>query len=174
MEHPLAQFKYCPKCSSPNFRVRNEKAKECPDCGFVYYFNPSAAVACVIRDRKGDVLVVRRAQEPAKDTLDLPGGFVDMFETAEDAVRREVKEETNLDVSAIRYLFTIPNIYPYSGFDVHTVDIFYECIVADFDHALAADDASGIVILQPEEIQAELFGLHSIHKAVEVYCSGYL
>lgn len=174
MNHPLAQFKYCPKCSSPHFQIRNEKAKVCTDCGFVYYFNPSAAVACFIRNKKGDLLVVRRAQEPAKDTLDLPGGFVDMFETAEEAVRREVKEETNLDVSAIRYLFSVPNIYPYSGFDVHTVDIFYECVVADFEYAFAADDASGIVVLQPEEVRPELFGLHSIHKAVGIYFSKYI
>lgn len=70
------------------------------------------------------MLVVRRAKDPAKGTLDLPGGFVDLHESAEEAVRREVKEETGLDVKSSRYLFSIPNIYLYSGFEVHTEDLF--------------------------------------------------
>ena len=41
MEHPLAQFLYCPECGSSHFEVNNEKSKKCADCGFVYYFNPS-------------------------------------------------------------------------------------------------------------------------------------
>ena len=65
-------------------------------CGFVYYFNSSAATAIFITNRVGELLVVRRAKEPAKGTFDLPGGFVDMYETAEEAIIREVKEETGL------------------------------------------------------------------------------
>ena len=42
---------------------------------FVYYFNPSSAVACFIRNSKGELLLVRRAKEPAKGTLDLPGAL---------------------------------------------------------------------------------------------------
>ena len=79
MSHPLHQFTYCPKCGARTFVERNEKAKQCTTCGFVYYFNPSSAVACFIRNSKGELLLVRRAKEPAKGTLDLPGGFVDMF-----------------------------------------------------------------------------------------------
>ena len=48
MEHPLSQFKYCPKCGSAHFEVHNEKSKQCADCGFVYYFNPSSATVALI------------------------------------------------------------------------------------------------------------------------------
>ena len=85
MSHPLHQFTYCPKCGARTFVERNEKAKQCTTCGFVYYFNPSSAVACFIRNSKGELLLVRRAKEPAKGTLDLPGGFVDMYESADAA-----------------------------------------------------------------------------------------
>ena len=40
-------------------------------CGFVYYFNPSSAVACFIKNAKGELLLVRRGKEPAKGTLDV-------------------------------------------------------------------------------------------------------
>jgi len=166
MKHPLHQFRYCPRCGKQAFHVRNEKARECSSCGFAYYFNPAASVACFIRNPRGELLAVRRAKEPAKGTLDLPGGFTDSYESAEEAVVREVKEETNLDVSSLRYLFSIPNIYPYMGFEVHTVDLFYECTAGDFSTAVAADDASAIVILPPGEVDPDQFGLHSIKQAV--------
>lgn len=66
MSHPLHQFTYCPKCGARTFVERNEKAKQCTTCGFVYYFNPSSAVACFIRNSKGELLLVRRAKDPLK------------------------------------------------------------------------------------------------------------
>lgn len=94
MEHPLSQFKYCPKCGSEHFEIHNEKSKFCKDCGFVYYFNSSSATVALILNERNELLVCRRAKEPAKGTLDLPGGFIDMAETGEEGVAREVKEET--------------------------------------------------------------------------------
>ena len=169
MSHPFHQFSFCPKCGAQTFIVNNEKSKRCTNCGFVYYFNPSSAVACFIRNTKGELLLVRRAKEPAKGTLDLPGGFVDMYETAEDAARREVKEETGLEIKDCRYLFSIPNIYPYCGFDVHTVDMFFECVTDSFIGAKAEDDAAEIVILPIEQIVSDDIGLQSIKKAVSLY-----
>ena len=172
MSHPLHQFTYCPKCGARTFVERNEKAKQCTTCGFVYYFNPSSAVACFIRNSKGELLLVRRAKEPAKGTLDLPGGFVDMYESAEDAAHREVKEETNLDITDCRYLFSIPNLYLYSGFEVHTVDMFFECLTPSFDGAKAEDDAAEIIIRLANRLNPDDFGLQSIKKAVERYMIG--
>ena len=137
MSHPLHQFTYCPKCGARTFVERNEKAKQCTTCGFVYYFNPSSAVACFIRNSKGELLLVRRAKEPAKGTLDLPGGFVDMYESAEDAAHREVKEETGLDVTNITYFGNQTWPYP-SGLMVGFI----------------ADYAGGEIKLQEEELSS--------------------
>lgn len=169
MNHPLYQFVYCPVCGARSFAERNDKAKVCQSCGFVYYFNPSAAVACFIRNKAGELLLVRRAKDPAKGTLDLPGGFVDMNESAEEAAHREVKEETGLELTACRYLFSLPNIYPYMGFDVHTVDMFFECLTDSFDGAHAEDDAAEIVILDTAALKPDDFGLNSVRKGVARY-----
>ena len=107
MEHPLSQFKYCPKCGSEHFNIHNEKSKQCTNCGFVYYFNPSSATVALILNKKNELLVCRRAKDPAKGTLDLPGGFIDMNETAEEGVTREVLEETGLKVKEAIYLSLI-------------------------------------------------------------------
>lgn len=147
---------------------RDEKAKTCAVCGFTYYYNPSASVACFIRYGE-DLLLVRRAKEPAKGTLDLPGGFADLHETIEGTVSREVEEETGLDVVSARFLFSLPNIYPYLGFDVHTMDMFFECVVKDFKGLKACDDAAEIVILPLSRIDPEEFGLRSVKKAVKMF-----
>lgn len=149
--------------------VNNAKSKRCMDCGFVYYFNPSAAVACFVRDATGNLLVAVRGNEPAKGKLDLPGGFVDMDETGEEAARRELMEETGLSPDSLRYLFSIPNIYPYSGFEVQTLDIFFECTVADLTEAIAADDVAALTVIAPGEVDAERFGLKSVREAIARY-----
>ena len=92
MKHPLDLFQYCPECGSSHFEVNNEKSKKCTDCGFVYYFNPSSATVALILNDQNELLVCRRSKEPATCTLDLPGGFIDMNETGEEGVAREVLE----------------------------------------------------------------------------------
>lgn len=167
MTHPLSQFRFCPKCGSNQFIEHNEKSKKCSDCGFIYYFNSSAAVVAVIENGKGEILVARRAKDPAKGTLDLPGGFVDLYETAEEAVAREIKEETGLSINSSQYLFSIPNIYLYSGFEVHTVDIFFRCKVNEYNHLMAQDDVSELLFIAYDRLNPADFGLVSIRKGVE-------
>ena len=162
MKHPLSQFIYCPECGSKHFEVHNEKSKKCTECGFVYYFNPSSATVALILNDQKDLLVCRRAKEPAKGTLDLPGGFIDMGETAEEGVVREVREETGMTVQKATYLFSLPNIYIYSGFPVHTLDMFFLCTVEDSSHFSAMDDVSDSFFVPLTDIHPEDFGLDSI------------
>ena len=163
--HPLDQFKFCPKCGSSRFVEHNAKSKHCEACGFTYYFNPSAATVALIENERGEWLCVRRAKDPARGTLDLPGGFSDMDETSEEGVIREVKEETGLDVEQVEFLFSVPNRYVYSGFTVHTIDMFYRCRARG--QARPADDAAEVLWLRPEDIRPEAFGLMSIRRGVE-------
>lgn len=171
--HPLDQFKYCPKCGSSHFEINNIKSKRCLNCGFVYYFNSCAAAVAFILNDKNELLVCRRAKEPAKNTLDLPGGFIDMYETGEEGVSREVKEETGLDVTDAKYIFSIPNIYEYSGFTVHTLDMFFVCKVKDTSRLLAEDDVADSFFLPLGKIEPEQFGLKSIKEGVIRFLNSY-
>lgn len=169
MVHPLHIFLYCPKCGSARFEVNDEKSKKCVDCKFVYYFNSSAAVVAFITDDNGNVLVCRRAKDPAKGMLDLPGGFIDLNETAEEAIAREVKEETGLEIIDARYLFSLPNIYPYSGLDVHTVDMFFECKVKKYVELQANDDVAESFFMSVPDAELSDFGLPSIRKGFDIW-----
>lgn len=164
--HPLSQFKYCPKCGSNRFVENNIKSKRCENCGFVYYFNSCSSTVALIVNENNELLVATRAHEPVKGTLDLPGGFVDMHETGEEAVMREVKEETNLNVTETEYLFSIPNIYVYSGFEVHTLDLVYRCKVESTATLKAEDDVAKLQFIKIPELNPDLFGLLSVKEIV--------
>lgn len=167
-EHPLEVFHFCPKCGSPDFEIHNALSRHCANCGFTFYQNPRASTAAFILNEEGELLVARRGKEPAKGTLDLPGGFVDNDENAEQGMVREIKEETGLDINpdAVEYLFSIPNVYHYSGMDIHTLDFFFLCHTTDDAVVKANDDAAELQWLPLREVYVERFGLRSIRQAV--------
>lgn len=164
-------FTHCPHCGSDKFLINNEKSKKCAGCGFTFYMNASAAVAAFITDDDGKLLVCRRGKEPAKGTLDLPGGFVDSNETAEEAVKRELMEELGADAHDVTYLFSLPNNYLYSGLTISTLDLFYQCKIEDVENLYAADDVASFLFVPKAELKSEEFGLASIKKAIEIFKS---
>lgn len=165
-KHLLHLFSCCPKCGSGRFVEDTEKSRRCEDCGFEYFMNPSASTVAVIVDEMDRLLVVRRSKEPAKGTLDLPGGFCDCYETGEEGVRREVMEETGLEVIETKYLFSLPNMYHYSGLDIPTLDLFFLCKVKETTGAKAMDDAGEVLWLPWQDVNAADFGLKSISLGV--------
>lgn len=178
--HPLAQFLFCPKCGSATFRVRDAKSKKCDTCGFVYYFNPSAATAVFITDRER-LLVAVRGKEPAKGTYDLPGGFVDLRESSEQAARREIREEVGPEVEQhalrpLQYLFSLPNVYTYCGFQVHTVDVFYLLTLHDVRPFAGQgfDDVESLEAISYSDLSPSLFGLPSIRKGVTLFLDQWI
>ena len=164
--HPLDKFRHCPVCGSDTFTDNDFKSRRCGSCGFVYYLNPSAATVAVITDGKDNILVATRSKEPAKGTLDLPGGFCDCHESAEEGVMREVLEETGLKVTGTRYLFSIPNIYSYSGMEIHTMDLFFECRVEKHSALRADDDVQELQWMKINELDSSRFGLRSIREGI--------
>jgi len=169
MEHPLIKFRYCPICGSEKFIERNDRSKLCRQCGFHYYLNAVAAVAGFVLNDKNELLLCRRAQEPQKGMLDLPGGFVDIDETAEDAIKREVLEELNLEADNISYLFSIPNKYLYSDFTVRTLDMFFKIEVKDLQKLKCKDDVSEAKFVPFNKINIDEIGLESIKIAVKKF-----
>lgn len=81
-------------------REESERVRPvCPRCGYVHYFAPQvAAVAIVTRDADKKFLLVQRGEDPGKGLWGLPGGFVEMGETAQEALTREILEETGYEI----------------------------------------------------------------------------
>lgn len=90
--------RFCPFCGEPNRKVTAARHRKCPVCGLHDWRNPAPAAGCAIlrtgKAGRKEVLLSRRAGPPKKGQWDLVGGFIDAGETPEQAVRREVEEET--------------------------------------------------------------------------------
>ncbi len=69
----------------------------CQTCDRIHYENPFPAVAALVPNQDGQLLLVKRAVEPAKGAWCLPGGFIEIDESIEEAVLRELKEETGIE-----------------------------------------------------------------------------
>ena len=169
MNHPLKTLCYCPRCGSEQFKINGERSRHCSNCDLTYYANASASTAAIIINSKGEVLLTTRAFNPAKGMLDLPGGFVDMNETAEDAIIREIKEELNIDIKNPQYLFSLPNEYEFSGITVHTLDLFFLVKIDDDITITANDDVASAQFFDLKHVNIEHIGLKSIKTAIEKF-----
>jgi mutator protein MutT len=169
MNHPLKAFEFCPRCGSKQFNINDERSRHCTNCNLTYYANASASTAAIITNSKGEVLLTTRAFNPAKGMLDLPGGFVDMNETAEEAIIRELKEELNINIQNPKYLFSIPNEYEFSGITVHTLDIFFKIEIDDNTIIKTDDDVASAQFYDLNNVNIENIGLQSIKTAIEKF-----
>ena len=102
---------------------------------------PLLTTDCVISDKTGRVLLIRRKNEPFKGAYALPGGFVEIGETLEAGCRREVAEETGLAVSQLRLVgvYSDPRRDPRG----HTVSVAFAAVLPEGPQPRAGSDAAG-------------------------------
>jgi NADH pyrophosphatase NudC (nudix superfamily) len=150
-------LKYCPSCGKESLQWDNEKKWSCPECSFTLYNNVAGAVAVVIRC-DDEIYLTRRNRDPKKGKLDLAGGFVDPKESAEETCKRELFEELqlNIDLSNLKYLTSLPNVYQYKEIDYNTIDLFYEYRVTEkFEVNLELSEISEAVWIPLKELNLE-------------------
>ena len=158
--------RFCPVCGRSGFAAG--RRCECPSCGFVYFHNVASSVAAII-ESDGHILLTRRAFEPGRGLLDLPGGFIEPGETAEDGLRRELQEELGLAPESLAYLCSLPNRYPFGGVEYRTLDLFFVARLATLDALTLSDEISAVVRLRPEEIKLDELAFESIRGGLAFY-----
>jgi NADH pyrophosphatase NudC (nudix superfamily) len=164
-------LKYCPNCGKESLQWDGEKKWSCPTCNFTLYNNVAGAVAVVIR-YNDEIYLTRRNRDPKKGKLDLAGGFVDPKESAEETCKRELFEELQLDVdiSNLKYLTSLPNVYQYKEIDYNTIDLFYEYNVSEkFEVNLEFSEISETVWIPLNELDLEDIAFDSQKKFFEEY-----
>lgn len=169
MSAPLSFFRFCPRCGQPAGKPVRRPRFDCAACGFVYYFNPTVAAAAFIVRPDGHVLFIRRASEPAQGKLAIPGGFVDPGETAEEALRREIREEVNLEVRALEFLCSQPNEYPYREITYPVCDLFFVARPDPACEVRALDAVESFGWLEPAKVDPEEIAFPSMRRALAVF-----
>ena len=163
----LAQ--YCMRCGSEKLSIPSDSQLECLQCGFEWYWNPVCAVAVIVRRANREILLVKRAKDPAKGTWDLPGGFANFGESFEDAARREIQEELGVLLSDFEYLGSFPNVYAYKDVRYQTIDVVLIADIGDVVIDLERDELLDFHWMDPADIDVASVGLLSIQQAIRFY-----
>lgn len=95
---PPKALRYCPVCGATLVRRHAEGRQRlvCSVCNEILYQNPLPAATALVLNARGELLLGKRAVEPARGEWCLPGGFIEMGESMEEAAVRELAEETGL------------------------------------------------------------------------------
>lgn len=115
---------FCPRCKEKITNVE-KRLYCCQDCGFHLYINPALCNAVILQNEKKEILFVKRKYPPKRGYWDLPGGFVDYYETLEDSVVREIKEELGIIIMHYKYLCSYPDVYLYKGITYQTLNTVF-------------------------------------------------
>jgi NADH pyrophosphatase NudC (nudix superfamily) len=169
---PIAHFKFCPRCGKPlTDGAKANAVLDCNACGFRYFFNSAAAVAAFVRREDGRWLFIRRAKEPGRGKLAPAGGFVDIGETAELAVRRELREEIGIELSSMEFLCSQPNAYLYRDVTYPTLDLFFVATLAPGAEPQVLEEVTCVGWFTTNEVAAEDLAFPSMQAAWRQVCS---
>jgi len=104
--------RFCGRCGAGMQQSRQERAKICPSCGLTTY--PCVSPAIIVLVRKDDTILLARSPRFPPDLYGVIAGFVEPKETLEEAIHREVREETGIEITRIRYFGSEPWPFPTS------------------------------------------------------------
>jgi NAD+ diphosphatase len=144
-------FNRCPNCGASDISFDGIKKLYCRACSFTFFQNAAAAVAAILEYGE-QIVLIKRSKEPGKGKLDLPGGFVDPDESAEEAVRREIKEELDMDLGVLKYLGSHPNTYEYKGVMYKTCDLFFSSRIDTLPAVFDKTEIEELALKHPSEI----------------------
>lgn len=92
----LEDVGFCPRCGAPA-TVQFPRSLRCTRCEYVAFYNPKPVGCAIAREADGRVWLARRGLEPGRGRWSMPGGFVDLGETVEAAIVRELREELGVE-----------------------------------------------------------------------------
>ena len=153
-------WNFCGTCGAPLVVAHDGQGDHphCVACRRFYYYNPAPAACGFVARPDGALLYVRRAVEPCRGAWSLPGGFVEMGESPEDCVVRELLEETNLRGRRPRLIGASARRSPVTG---GVLVLGY--VVEDWDgegEMRAGTDAMEIRFFAPDERPMLAFEVH--------------
>lgn len=156
---------YCWECGSKAEEkfVEGRRRKVCTGCGRILYQNPFPTTAAIIVNPDDEILLVQRAVRPAVGKWCLPGGFLELGETPQQGVLRELKEETNLDGNVLNLVGISPSLYGVWG-DVVVMGFH---VTVNGGQVIPGDDARDVRYFPMKDLPSLAFSTHQ--HLVEVF-----
>lgn len=145
----LEGWRHCPRCAAALEAERG--SVHCPACGLDVYANPHPAVLALVVDDAGRVLLARRAHEPRAGFWDVLGGFMAEDEQPFETMRRELREETGLEVEPDEFVAAITDRYGQDG--NATLNVCWTARIVGGEPS-PADDVAELAWFAPDELPA--------------------
>jgi NADH pyrophosphatase NudC (nudix superfamily) len=161
------EFNYCPNCAG-ELEQKQRNLRVCAKCGFHLYNNPAPTNAVILENSKGEILLVKRKHEPMKGYWDLAGGFVDLDETIEESIHREIKEELGIEVKNVRYFSSYYDRYEFKGINYHTICLVFTANMGN-GKVVAGDDAEEVVFFPKDAVPYEKIAFKTLAQALKEY-----
>jgi ADP-ribose pyrophosphatase YjhB (NUDIX family) len=157
---------FCSNCGSDkiSFKIPENDTYErfiCENCGRIFYQNPRIIVGC-LPIYQNQILLCKRAIEPQKGLWNLPAGFLENGEKAEDGAIRETLEESMAEVEVLKLhvVFSLPK--------VNQVYLHFLAKLKS-DHFGATKESTEVRLFEIDEIPWELIAFHSTTYALEKF-----
>ena len=162
----MAYLEYCSNCGlkNQNSYIDGNQRYHCPSCKAIHYENPRPT-ATLICPKGNSILLGRRAYSPGKGEWGLPGGFMELNETLEEAALRELKEETRLDGKVNKILGTCSHYGSIFG-DILLIGMVVD-LSDDISSMMAGDDISELYFFNINSLPNLAFECHQ--KIVNYY-----
>jgi len=154
----MSEMGFCMRCGAALLEQRapgdEDRRWVCsnPACGRVFYRNAKPCAGALV-ERDGAVLLVRRAIEPFRDAWDIPGGYLHAWEHPVQGARRELREETGLEIEVTQLLGIF--IDRYGSNDTNTFNVYYRARPVG-GTLQPGDDAAEARWFRPGELPADL------------------
>jgi ADP-ribose pyrophosphatase YjhB (NUDIX family) len=158
----LEEARFCPRCGSPA-QIDFPRSLDCPSCGYGLYFNPKPVACAIPATADGAIVLMRRALEPGRGCWTMPGGFVDLGESTEQAAARECREEIATDVE----IGALVGVYSREG-DRIVVVVYAARTLGE---PAAADEALEVRAFAPVDIPWSELAFWSDERALRAYLS---
>jgi 8-oxo-dGTP diphosphatase len=167
------EWNYCGTCGRPLIVAHDGQSDKphCPNCRRFFYHNPVPAACCFVSRAPGEILFARRAVEPCKGEWSLPGGFIELGESAEEAALRELREEANLRATHADLLGVSTRQSPISG-AVMVLGYVIDAWEGEADMRPDSDASELQFFAQPAwpplafSVHRELLALYVLHKGL--------
>lgn len=147
----LHGWRLCPRCGAELDLDLAPARVSCPACALVVYANPKPTVCAFIVDDAGSLLLARRAVEPFAGFWDLPGGFVEEGEHPLDALRRELLEETGLEIEPGAFHGVWMDTYGATADAESILNLYWEARIVS-GTMRPADDVSELRWFAPDDL----------------------
>lgn len=165
--NPSKAYKFCPRCSG-DLIWEKENLLICKNCNFKFYINQSPCNAVIIENEKKEIMLVKRKFDPMKGYWDLPGGFMNAYESLQDSVKREIKEELGVEINLGKIIGVYKDIYVFQNIANPVIGIV---VLAKIKKGIikVSDDISTYKYFPKDKVLKQKLAFPSIKQGVSDY-----